>query len=107
MIALTNGSSENLISGNHFRRVYGNGTSTRFDDLYGLVHINGSDNAVTGNQFSFSVPAANITPSGADPTLILIAGGARNYLTTNNIKANLCGATPPAPPSQRRGTAAR
>ncbi|MET8081873.1 NosD domain-containing protein [Streptomyces sp. NPDC005303] len=89
MIALTNGSSENLISGNHFRRVYGDGTSTRYDDLFGLVHINGSDNAVTGNQFSFSVPAANIAPSGADPTLILIAGGARNFLATNNIKANL------------------
>lgn len=89
MIALTNGSSENLISGNHFRRVYGDGTSTRFDDLYGLVHINGDDNAVTGNQFSFSVPAANISPSGADPTLIAVAGGARNYLATNTIKANL------------------
>jgi inulin fructotransferase (DFA-I-forming) len=89
MIALTNGSSENLISGNHFRRVYGDGTSTRYDDLFGLVHINGSDNAVTGNQFSFSVPAANITPSGADPTLILVAGGARNFLATNNISSNL------------------
>lgn len=89
MIALTNGSAENLISGNHFRRVYGDGTSTRYDDLFGLVHINGSDNALTGNQFSFSVPAANITPSGADPTLILVAGGDRNYLATNNIKANL------------------
>ncbi|WP_328868888.1 right-handed parallel beta-helix repeat-containing protein [Streptomyces sp. NBC_00287] len=79
----------NLISGNHFRRVYGDGTSTRFDDLYGLVHINGDDNAVTGNQFSFSVPAANITPSGADPTVVLVAGGARNYLATNNITSNL------------------
>ncbi|MGW0817296.1 NosD domain-containing protein [Streptomyces viridiviolaceus] len=89
MIALRNGSSGNLISGNHFRRVYGDGTSTRFDDLYGLVHINGDDNAVTGNQFSFSVPAADITPSGADPAIILVAGGARNYLATNNITANV------------------
>ncbi|MYS91046.1 MULTISPECIES: NosD domain-containing protein [Streptomyces] len=89
MIALTNGSSENLISGNHFRRVYGDGTSTRFDDLFGLVHINGDDNSVTANQFSFSVPAAGISPAGADPTLILVAGGARNYLATNKIKANL------------------
>ncbi|WP_037675870.1 hypothetical protein [Streptomyces griseus] len=44
---------------------------------------------VTANQFSFSVPAGNITPSGADPTLVLVAGGDRNYLATNNIKANL------------------
>jgi inulin fructotransferase (DFA-I-forming) len=89
MIALNNGSSENLISGNHFRRVYGDGTSTRYDDLYGLVHINGDHNAVTANQFSFSVPAANVTPSGADPTIILVAGGDRNYLVTNDISANL------------------
>jgi len=89
MIALTNGSSENLISGNHFRRVYGDGTSTRYDDLFGLVHVNGDANAVTANHFSFSVPAVNITPSGADPTIILIAGGARNYLATNNITSNL------------------
>ncbi|MFF4349460.1 NosD domain-containing protein [Streptomyces sp. NPDC001530] len=89
MIALLSGSSGSLISGNHFRRVYGDGTSTRFDDLYGLVHINGDDNAVTANQFSFSVPAANITPSGADPAIILVAGGARNFLATNNITSNL------------------
>ncbi|MBC2905947.1 NosD domain-containing protein [Streptomyces cupreus] len=89
MVSLSNGSSGNLVSGNHFRRVYGDGTSTRFDDLYGLVRISGDDNAVTGNQFSFSVPAANITPSGADPTIVLVAGGARNYLATNNITANL------------------
>ncbi|GHB57347.1 hypothetical protein GCM10010377_55500 [Streptomyces viridiviolaceus] len=88
-IALPNGSSGNLISGNHFRRVYGDGTSTRFDDLYGLVHVDGDDNAVTGNQFSFSVPAADITPSGADPAIILVAGGARNYLATNSITANV------------------
>ncbi|MBE8472132.1 NosD domain-containing protein [Streptomyces justiciae] len=89
MIALTEGSSENLISGNHFRRVYGDGTSTRYDDLYGLVHINGDDNAVTANHFSFSVPATAITPAGAAPTIVLVAGGARNYLATNHIKANL------------------
>ncbi|WP_268867493.1 hypothetical protein [Streptomyces blattellae] len=39
MIALTRGSPENLNSGNDFRRVYGDGTSTRFDDLYGMIHI--------------------------------------------------------------------
>ncbi|GGN79907.1 hypothetical protein GCM10011579_064850 [Streptomyces albiflavescens] len=89
MIALLNGSSGSLISGNHFRRVYGDGTSTRFDDLYGLVHIDGSDNAVTANQFSFSVPAENISPSGASPTIILVTGGARNYLATNNITSNV------------------
>ncbi|POX56266.1 fructotransferase [Streptomyces sp. Ru71] len=89
MISLLNGSSGNLISGNHFRRVYGDGTSTRFDDLYGLVHLSGDDNAVIANQFSYSVPPQNISPAGSDPTIILVAGGARNYLATNNISANV------------------
>jgi inulin fructotransferase (DFA-I-forming) len=89
MIALTGGSSGSLISGNHFRRVYGDGTSTRYDDLFGLVHIDGSDNAVVANQFSFQVDAANIRPSGASPTIILVKGGNANYLATNNIVANL------------------
>ncbi|MFF9813552.1 NosD domain-containing protein [Streptomyces sp. NPDC014006] len=89
MISLQNGSSGNLISANHFRRVYGDGTSTRFDDLYGMMRISGDDNAVIGNQFSFSVPPENISPAGSDPTIILVAGGARNYLATNNITANV------------------
>jgi inulin fructotransferase (DFA-I-forming) len=89
MISLLNGSSGSLISGNHFRRVHGDGSSNRYDDLYGLVHINGSDNAVSANQFSFSVPAENISPSGATPTIILVASGDRNYLAANNITSNL------------------
>ncbi|MGC0327834.1 inulin fructotransferase (DFA-I-forming) [Streptomyces sp. SAI-170] len=89
MIALTGGSSGSLIGSNHFRRVYGDGSSTRYDDLFGLVHIDGSDNAVIGNQFSFQVDAANIRPSGASPTIILVKGGDANYLATNNIVANL------------------
>ncbi|MFF9813523.1 hypothetical protein [Streptomyces sp. NPDC014006] len=31
----------------------------------------------------------NISPAGSDPTIILVAGGARNYLATNNITANV------------------
>jgi hypothetical protein len=34
-----------------------------------LDHIDGSDNAVVANQFSFQVGAANIRPSGAAPTI--------------------------------------
>ncbi|MBT2443949.1 right-handed parallel beta-helix repeat-containing protein [Streptomyces sp. ISL-36] len=89
MIALLNGSSGSLVSGNHFRRVYGDGTSTRFDDHFGLVHINGSDNAVSSNQFSFQVPAENIRPAGASPTIVLVKGGDSNYLAVNNIVSNV------------------
>lgn len=89
MIALLGSCSENLISANHFRRVYGDGTSTRFDDLFGLVHIEGGNNTLTGNLFSFNVPAANITPSGANPTIILVRSGDSNYLASNNIVSNV------------------
>jgi hypothetical protein len=55
-------------------------TMRRWWPLFGLVHISGDNKPLTANQFSFSVPAANITPPGADPTLILVAGGADNIL---------------------------
>ena len=47
---------EQLISGNHFRRIFGDGGPARNDDLYGMVHLNGNDNSVTANTFSFDVP---------------------------------------------------
>ncbi|MGW7287657.1 NosD domain-containing protein [Streptomyces sp. NPDC054847] len=89
MIALLDNSSENLISSNHFRRVHGDGTSTRFDDKFGLVHIAGNKNTLTSNQFSFSVAAGNITPTGQDPTIVLVKSGDNNYLATNHITSNL------------------
>jgi inulin fructotransferase (DFA-I-forming) len=80
---------QQLITGNHFRRIYGDGGPARNDDLYGMVQINGNDNAVTSNMFSFEVPAANIVPSGATPTVVLVKGGARNYLATNQLVGNV------------------
>ena len=80
---------ENLISGNHFRRIYGDGGPARNDDLYGMVQLNGNSNSVTANTFSFSVPSANIVPSGATPTVVLVKGGDSNYLATNQIAANV------------------
>jgi inulin fructotransferase (DFA-I-forming) len=89
MIALLNGSSENLIASNHFRRVHGDGASNRFDDKFGLVHIAGDKNTLTSNQFSFSVPAQNITPAGSDPTIVLVKSGDNNYLAANHITSNV------------------
>lgn len=80
---------ENLISGNHFRRIFGDGGPARNDDLYGMVQVNGNSNSVTANSFSFNVPSANIVPSGATPTVVLVKGGDSNYLATNQISANL------------------
>ena len=80
---------ENLISANHFRRIYGDGTSTAHDDLYGMMQVNGNGNAVSANHFSFNVPPANITPSGASPTIVLVRGGDNNFLSSNQIVSNV------------------
>ena len=80
---------EQLISGNHFRRIYGDGGPARNDDLYGMVQVNGNDNSITANTFSFNVPAANVVPTGATPTVVLVKGGTGNYLATNKLVANI------------------
>lgn len=80
---------EHLISGNHFRRIFGDGGPALNDDLLGMVHLNGNDNAVTSNFFSFNVASGNVVPSGATPTVVLVKAGARNYLTTNQLAANI------------------
>lgn len=80
---------EQLISGNAFRRRFGDGGPARNDDLYGMVHLNGNDNSVTANSFSFDVPANEIVPSGATPTVVLVKGGARNFLATNKLASNV------------------
>lgn len=80
---------EALITGNHFRRIFGDGGPARNDDLYGMVQLNGNDNAVTSNTFSFDVPSGNIVPSGATPTVVLVKGGARNFLATNQLVGNV------------------
>jgi len=89
MIVLDTSNDENLISGNQFRRVFGDGISTALDDYFGLVQIKGNGNAVTSNHFSFSVPPQNINPVGANPTIILVKGGDNNYLATNHIVSNV------------------
>jgi inulin fructotransferase (DFA-I-forming) len=85
---------ENLISGNHFRREpepwgpmqpYDNGK----DDLYGLIHLRGDGNMVTGNLFAYDVAPAKITPSGAKPTIMLVASGSHNHLSNNSVVSNV------------------
>ncbi|GAA5056751.1 inulin fructotransferase (DFA-I-forming) [Thermocatellispora tengchongensis] len=85
---------ENLISGNHFRREpepwgpmqpYDNGK----DDLYGLIHLRGDGNMVTGNLFAYDVAPAKIKPSGAEPTMILVATGSGNHVSNNSVVSNV------------------
>jgi inulin fructotransferase (DFA-I-forming) len=64
-------------------------SGTRSADLYGMVQVNGNSNSVTANHFSFDVPSANIVPSSANPTIVLVKSGDSNYLATNQIAANL------------------
>jgi inulin fructotransferase (DFA-I-forming) len=80
---------EHLISGNHFRRIHGDGGPALNDDLLGMVHLNGNDNAVTSNFFSFNVATGDVVPSGATPTVVLVKSGARNYLATNQVASNI------------------
>lgn len=94
MIDFAGLNKENLISGNIFRREaepwppmqsYNNGK----DDLYGVVHVRGDNNMVTTNMFAYQVDPSKITPSGAAPTMILIASGTGNHVTNNHAVSNV------------------
>ncbi|WP_335991320.1 NosD domain-containing protein [Glycomyces sp. MUSA5-2] len=94
MVTLEGDCRNNLIGANHFlrnRESFGpfQGVPLTTDDLFGLVHINGSGNTVTGNHFTYDVPSASITPSGAVPTIVLVKSGSGNYLATNHHVANV------------------
>ncbi len=93
MIVLEAACANNLVASNHFLRQRESfppfhGVSNGLDDLYGLVHVNGSGNTVVSNHFSFDVPPSSITPSGATPTIVLVKSGANNYIATNHTIAN-------------------
>lgn len=88
MIDMEGLNNNNLISANHFRRNRENfgvmqGYNNGKDDYYGLVFLRGDDNFVTGNLFYYDVPAANVTPLGAKPTIVRVVTGARNQITNN------------------------
>lgn len=94
MVNFEGSCAENLVGANHFLRQmepfdplkpYNNG----LDDLFGLVHIAGGNNTVTGNHFSYDVPSGSVTPSGQTPTIILVASGNNNYIATNNTVASV------------------
>ncbi|MEV3938464.1 NosD domain-containing protein [Glycomyces sp. NPDC049804] len=94
MVTLEGDCRGNLIGANHFlrnRESFGPFQSVPLttDDLFGLVHLNGSGNTVTGNHFTYDVPSGSITPSGAVPTIVLVKSGSGNYLAMNHHVANV------------------
>jgi len=94
MITTEGACHNNLIGSNHFLRnresfVPFQSVPNPQDDLFGLVQLNGDGNTVVGNHFSFDVPTANIVPSGATPTLVLVKSGNNNYVATNHHAANV------------------
>lgn len=94
MIDFEGVNKENLIASNHFRRVPEGfpplqGSNNGKDDLYGVIHLLGDNNMVSTNIFTFDVPSAAITPSGATPTIILVAGGDGNFISNNHFVTNV------------------
>lgn len=94
MMRLLNNSKENLITSNHFRR----GTegfppfinrSNGLDDLYGVIHAVGDNNLISNNLFAYDVPPASVVPAGAQPTMILIAGGDGNVVALNHVVSSV------------------
>lgn len=86
MIILDDGSDENLIASNQFRRVDTESSiDNGLDDYFGMVQLSGNGNAVTANHFSYSVATGFIRPSGATPTIVLVKAGDNNFLASNHI----------------------
>ena len=92
MLVFSDNCSENLVSANHFLRdrepwapmmKYDNG----LDDLFGLLHINGSNNSVIANHISESIDTQYIRPTTARPVMIRVVSGRGNYIANNHIVA--------------------
>ncbi|MGX9079691.1 right-handed parallel beta-helix repeat-containing protein, partial [Klebsiella pneumoniae] len=86
MIVLAAGSSENLVASNHFLRDHEPwtpflGVEGRYDDAFGLVHIEGDGNSIMGNHFSEVVAASRVRPVGAAPVIVRVAGGSGNRVS--------------------------
>lgn len=81
-----------LVSSNHFLRdrepwapmqKYDNG----LDDLFGLLHIDGSNNSVIANHISETIDTQYIKPLAAKPVIINVVSGSGNYIANNHIVA--------------------
>lgn len=94
MVRLVDNCTENLVTANHLRRgVEGFppflGVSNGLDDLFGVVHVRGDNNLISDNLVAYDVPPGRISPSGAEPTMILVAGGDHNVIALNHVVKNV------------------
>lgn len=92
MVILDDNSSESLVGSNHFLRDHEPWTpfitvDNGRDDLFGLLHVSGSNNSVIGNHFSEVIDSRRVLPPGAAPTIIHVAAGSGNYVATNHVVA--------------------
>jgi inulin fructotransferase (DFA-I-forming) len=94
LIYFEGSNKENIVASNVIRREvepwgpmqgYNNGK----DDLFGLIHLRGDNNMVTSNLFSFNVASGSVTPTGATPTIILVASGTQNFISNNHVVSNI------------------
>lgn len=92
MLIFSDNCSENLVSSNHFLRDgepwspmkrYDNS----LDDLFGLLHVNGSNNSIISNHISASIDTRLIKPPAAKPVIIRLVSGRGNYVANNHIVA--------------------
>jgi inulin fructotransferase (DFA-I-forming) len=91
MVNMEGTCNDNLVTGNHFTRVDVETAagSNSHDDLFGMVHVSGNNNAVMSNIFSYRVATNLIKPAGATPTIVLVAAGADNFVATNHITSSV------------------
>lgn len=96
MLIFSDNCRENLVSSNHFLRDrepwapmtgYDNG----LDDLFGLLHIDGSNNSIIANHISESIDLRYVRPSSARPIIIRIVAGQGNYVANNHVVATTDG----------------
>ncbi|MBX5205313.1 NosD domain-containing protein [Rhizobium sp. NZLR1] len=92
MLVFAHNCCENLVSSNHFLRdrepwapmqKYDNG----LDDLFGLLHIDGSNNSVIANHISETIDIQYIKPVAVKPVIIKLVSGSGNYIANNHIVA--------------------
>ncbi|AVK61150.1 fructotransferase [Lactobacillus sp. CBA3605] len=92
MVVLSQDSSENLITANHFlhdrepwkpMQRHNNGLT----DAAGLLMISGHNNSIIGNHFSESMAPEYLRPIGVTPVIIRLITGSHNYVATNNVVA--------------------
>lgn len=90
MIVFESNCNDNLVASNYLFRegepwgpmqMYNNGK----DDLYGILQINGSNNAVMTNKISIKLDPQYVNPVGESVTVIHVITGTGNFISNNYV----------------------